>query len=179
MRRAPLLIALLLPSMVSAQIIKPALVRPGDSVRVVLKDPGAIVADIRLMSSRPKNQIGRVTASDADGLTMSIDARIANVAGIGIGRMTNDHSVRYDQLERLEVYRSGKIRKPGPARIALSVLAAGAGFALAQGEGTTCGDKPCSVAQRRVWGVVGGVIIGGAVALWPVSSWSNVELPAP
>jgi hypothetical protein len=179
MRFTLLLTAVLVPSVTSAQVFKPPLVKPGDSVRVLLKDPGAIVADIRLMSSRPRQQIGRVTASDVAGLTLDIDGRIANVAGIGIGRMTTEHTVSYDQLERLEIYRGWKFRQPGPARIALSALVAGGVFALTQQGTATCGDKPCTVAQTRGYGGVAGIVVGGLVAFWPVSKWATVELPAP
>ena len=169
----------LTPVAASGQIFKPPLVSVGDSVRVRLRDPGAIIADIRLMSSRPREQSGRVVVADHERLTMSINSRVATVAGIGIGHITNDHEVRYDQLERLDVFRGFKVRKPGPLRIALSVAVAGGAFALSQSPNTTCGDKPCTLAQRRVAGVIAGSLCGAATAFWPVTRWASVQLPSP
>jgi hypothetical protein len=160
-----------------AQVIKAPLVWPGDSVRVVVKRAASLQPTLRLLSGEDRSHAGRVTAASGDSLTVLINARIAQVAGIGIGHNETDYTVAYDELERLQVFKGLRIRRPKPLRIAASVVVAtGAAVLLAQ-PGGTCGDHPCTPSNRRTNASVGFVVFGLATAFWPVSRWTTVELP--
>lgn len=174
LRRAALLLAVAAwPASLSAQ----GPVLPGERIRVWPRDPRLIRPDLRLLTPASRVQEGVVLSATEGQVVMEIDSRVATVFHVGVGHWTTEHTVRLEELERMEVYRGQEWLRPGPKRL---LVAAGTGALLGTLIGVSngqCDGEPCTRRQSVGFGVAAGLLAGGVILALPRDRWEEVPLP--
>lgn len=174
---SPIALLLLLLAAWPAALPAQGPVFPGERIRVWPRDPRLIQPDLRLLTPTSRAQEGIVLSADEGQVVMEIDSRVATVLHVGVGHWTTEHTVRLEDLERMQVHRGQEWLRPGPRRV---LLAAGTGvllgtlLGLSDGE---CNGEPCTRRQSVGFGVAAGLLAGGVVLALPRERWEEVPLP--
>ncbi|HLL46446.1 MAG TPA: hypothetical protein VK399_07045 [Longimicrobiaceae bacterium] len=150
---------------------------PGERIRVWPRNPRLIQPDLRLLTPASRAQEGVVLSASEGQVVMEIDSRVATVLHVGVGHWTTEHTVRLEDLERMEVHRGQEWLRPGRRRV---LLAAGTGVLLGTLLGVSdgeCNGEPCTSRQSVGFGVAAGLLAGGVVLALPRERWVEVPLP--
>ena len=161
---------------VDAQNVSP---RPGEQIRVWLKNPQAHFPEFRLLMPKTKHFEAEFVWMTDTRIAFDANSPALRIAHIPIGRMRGMETLALAEVERLEVLRTTPFQRPGRKKITRALVAGiGSGLLVYTAE-QDCGGEPCSKASR-IGGTLGaGTLVAALVILYgSTERWEPMPLPS-